>query len=183
MNRKTLALGAAALALCGSVAGIAIAQQNSPAAERHRGPVTRAEVQARAAEMFARLDVNHDGKLDQTDRQARREARVEQRFERLDANKDGHIDKAEFTAAFQPHGGRGDGMDGRGWGGGMRHMGAMRRMAGLDANGDRAITRDEFIGGALKRFDAADANHDGTLTPEERRAAKQLRMGAMARPN
>ena len=61
---------------------------------------------------------------------------------------------------------------------GMKGM-AMHRLAGMDANGDRAITRDEFVAGALRRFDAADANHDGKVTPEERRAAMKARMQEM----
>jgi len=62
---------------------------------------------------------------------------------------------------------------------GMKAMMAMHRLGKMDANGDRVITRDEFVAGALARFDAADANHDGKLTPEERRAAMQAAMQRM----
>lgn len=203
MKKLTLALGAATLAITGTVAGIAVAQQQAPRPARPmmsdpfgHATVTRAEAQAKAAEMFATLDANKDGKLDATDRQARRAARLGTMFDKMDANKDGRIDKAEFTAAHQPAaagqagamaGMRGmgrhgmDGMRGHRMGPGDR-MGQGGRMGGMDGNGDRTITRDEFLAGALKRFDGADANKDGKLTPEERRTAMRGRMSGRNAP-
>lgn len=186
MNKITLAAGAAALALAGTVAGVAIAQQHRPHHRMMQDPfgdatVTRAEAQAKAAEMFARLDANKDGKLNQADRAARISAQIAERFDAIDTNKDGKIDKAEFAAAHQPGKG-GPGMMGHG---GMDRMGMNRMgMAGpmlgrMDGNGDKAISREEFIAGALKRFDAADADKDGKLTPEERRGAMRARIGGM----
>lgn len=187
MNKTHLAWGAAALALVG-IAGTAVAQQ----AAHHMGKggamasatVTRAEAQTRAAAKFDRMDANKDGKLDAADRTAR----MDQHFDAMDTNKDGKIDRAEFMAGHarmgEDHGHMGQGGPGhhmRGHGKMGGHMMGGRMMAGMDANGDKAISRDEFIAGALKRFDTADANHDGKVTPEERRAAKRAHMGEMHR--
>jgi hypothetical protein len=208
MKKLTLALGAAALALTGTVAGIAVAQQHNarPARGMMADPfgnatVTRGEAQAKAGEIFAQLDANKDGKLDAADRQARRAARLGTMFDSMDTNKDGRIDKTEFTAAHQPPAagqpgpmGGMQGMAGPGMGGHRMHgrgidrpgmdrpgMGA-RGMGAMDGNGDRTITRDEFVSGAMKRFDAADANKDGKLTPDERRAAMRGGMGRRMAP-
>ena len=196
MKKSTLAPAAAALALTGSAAGVVYAQQTGAMPGPMGGmrgmmhdpmgdaTVTRAEAQAKAAALFAQHDRNHDGKLDQADRAAR----IGEHFDKMDANHDGTLSKAEFVAAHEQaradhdgpnHEGRGHkGMMGQhrmghhGKGHGMMGAGKM----GMDANGDHAITRDEFIAGALKRFDTADANHDGKLTKEERRAAMRAHM-------
>ena len=55
--RKFIALSFAAAALVGA-GGIAFAQADQAP------PATRAEVEQRSAEMFARMDANKDGKLD-----------------------------------------------------------------------------------------------------------------------
>lgn len=183
MKRLTLALGAAGLATV--LAGAAWAQQHRMGGHDPFGnaTITRAEAQAKAGEMFARLDVNRDGKLDQADRAAAMGAR----FDAMDANHDGALSRQEFIDAharmMAGRDGEGPRM-GAGMGAGMRPgmgrmMGGMKMLGRMDANGDRTITRDEFMAGALKRFDAADANHDGKLTPEERRAGMKRHMGAM----
>lgn len=182
MKKLTLALGAAAMAVIGTMAGVAVAQQQAPRADRPIPPdpfgnatITRAEAESKAAALFARLDANKDGKLDQADRQAMRAARLSRRFDALDTNKDGKLDRAEFTAprpAPQP-GAAGSGMGGMGMGG----AGRAHRLARMDGNADRAISREEFVAGVLQRFDAADANKDGKLTPEERASARRDRMG------
>ena len=60
------------------------------------GVLTRAEAQAAATQMFAKMDANGDGKLDATDRAAKRAEMQAKMFERLDANKDGNISRAEW---------------------------------------------------------------------------------------
>jgi len=181
-----LALCAGSLALTG---GLAIAAQAAPGGTMHRDPfgdatITRAEAQAKALAMFDRLDANKDGKLDKADRAAR----MAQRFDRMDTNHDGVLSRDEFIAGHAGPMAHEDRMDGDkmdrasahgGHGRGMMAMMAMHRLGKMDANGDRVITRDEFVAGALARFDAADANHDGKLTPEERRAAMLAAMERM----
>lgn len=190
MKRFTLALSAAALALTAAAGGAALAQQHDM---KHgmRGmmgdpmgdaTITRPEAQAKAAAMFDKLDVNHDGKLDQADRAAK----IAEHFDRMDTNHDGSLSRDEFVASHQNMGREGMGHEGMEPGkmGGEGHgkmgrpgMGMMGGMMGaMDANHDRTITRAEFTAGALTRFDAADANHDGKLTKEERRAAMRAHM-------
>lgn len=145
---------------------------------------TRAEVQTTATEMFAKLDANKDGKLDATDRAAKRAEMQEKKFARLDADGDGSISKAEWdqhgadraakrgerrTEAGEAGKGKRHGMRGHhGKRGG--HHGMM--MGKADTDGDKAISQAEFQTAALARFDAADANKDGQVTPEERKAQR-----------
>ncbi|MBW8785388.1 MAG: EF-hand domain-containing protein [Novosphingobium sp.] len=185
---KPMSIGLAALAIV--LAGSAYAAERAPAARDGLGDavVTRTQAQARAAELFDRLDVNHDGKLDQADKNAR----MAQMFDPIDTNHDGSISREEFMAAHQhgpmsaEHGQHGRmSRGGAGMAPMMGGMGAMHRgmgrdaigvgMIGLgkaDANRDGSVTRDEFIAAALRRFDAIDTNHDGQLTRDERQAAR-----------
>lgn len=197
MMSWTLGLSVAAL----SLGGIAYAQQASAPKSTMDGDgdgvVTRAEAQQKAADLFAKLDVNKDGKIDQSDRAARREDMRGKMFERLDADKDGSISRTEFMAGKGRSGDRppapgddapprmaapgGDDMHGMpDMHGDMHGMGGMHRMRGdrggmmlrmADANRDGVVTRDEFTAAAMKHFDMADADHDGKLTKEERQAA------------
>jgi Ca2+-binding EF-hand superfamily protein len=182
MPKLILSLIAGTVAL--AAGGVAYAQ-SAPAP---RQPMTRSAVEQRADRVFDRLDANHDGKLDQADREAREKAR----FDRLDANHDGQVSYAEFTAAranaeqarkgriaqrgerFGPSArgehrmahnrfGRG-GLSGRGGAVGMIRM--------ADADKDGAVTKAEFRARMLQRFDRLDANHDGSVTRDEAKAAR-----------
>lgn len=149
---------------------------------------TRADAEAKATQMFARMDANKDGKLDAADRTAQRAERQAKIFASLDADGNGSISKAEWDKhgadraakraergekradAGEPgEGKRHHGMRG---GHGKRggHHGMM--MGKADTNGDKAISQAEFQTAALARFDAADANKDGTVTAEERQAQR-----------
>ena len=164
---------------------IAVPVIAAPGSADRNATQTRAEAQAHAAEQFAKMDANKDGKIDASDRAARRADMQAKMFDRLDANKDGSISKAEWDqhgagrAAKRAE--RGDrradaGLDGKR---GMRgdhhgprggHHGMM--MGKADANGDKAISQAEFQTAALARFDTADANKDGQVTAEERQAQR-----------
>lgn len=149
---------------------------------------TRADAQARATQMFAKMDANKDGKLDATDRAAQRAERQAKIFASLDADGNGSISKAEWdkhgadraakraergekraAAGEAGEGKRHHGMRG---GHGKRggHHGMM--MGKADTDGDKAISQAEFQTAALARFDAADANKDGQVTAEERQAQR-----------
>lgn len=168
-SMKTLLLGLSAAAL--TIGGCAQAQPAQKPGHDPQRTETRAEAQARATEMFARLDVNKDGKLDKADRDLRHQQMREKMFARLDTNGDGSISKAEFMADRGPEG-RGPGkMHGKGRG----HFGGHRFGAGRLGE-DKVMTQSEFVAKALQRFDAQDTNHDGTVTPEERRAARKAHM-------
>ncbi|PNU03974.1 EF-hand domain-containing protein [Novosphingobium guangzhouense] len=122
-SMKTLMLGLSAAAL--TIGGVACAQapaNNAAAAQKPRmerpkmdadgdGVITRAEAQARATQLFAKLDVNKDGKLDKADRELMHQQMREKMFAKLDTNGDGSISKAEFMADRGPDG---RGPDGRG---------------------------------------------------------------------
>lgn len=165
------------------------------------GVLTRAEAQASAVQMFARMDANKDGKIDATDRAAQRAEMQAKRFAALDANKDGSISKAEWDQhgadraarraergekradAGEARGGnRGDGMRGhhgkRGGHGGGMGGGWMT----ADTNGDKAISQAEFTTASLARFDRMDANKDGQVTAEERQAERQAMRGKRGAP-
>lgn len=171
MKKTVIGLSLAALVLGGS----AYAAPNFKRDADRNGVLTRAEVQQSATASFARLDVNRDGKLDQSDRTARREAMKTRMFERLDTNKDGQIARTEFMAdrgkPGMREGRRGGGRrhGGADWGAG-RMMGGKR--TGANWNGG-TTTQAEFVAAALQRFDARDANKDGQLTQAERQAARE----------
>ncbi len=173
---KTLAFGLslAALAACGVAFAQQAAQHDHAAGRPAAGPVTKAQAQEMAGAMFDRMDANKDGKVDASDREARRTEMKAAMFQRMDANNDGQISRDEFMA-FKP-GGPGGGMGGHGMHGPMGGHGMGRGMGGMimrmaDGNGDGTVTREEYMAAFSKHFDEVDANHDGTITPEERRAA------------
>jgi len=163
------------------------------------GVLTRAEAQAHATEMFAKMDANKDGKIDAADREAARAAMQAKRFASFDADSDGSISKAEWDqrgadrqakraewkqkrAAATPEAGdtekgKRPGMRGhRGMRGGHHGMrGGHGMMMKADTDGDKAISQAEFQTAALARFDALDANKDGQVTAEERKAAREAK--------
>jgi hypothetical protein len=147
------------------------------------------QVKAAADKLWDRMDVNHDGKVDAADH----DARLLEHFARWDTNHDGVISKEEFLAfahAREAHGmGHRPGDPDRGvdhgddhgegpWArggpghgpGGFAAM-AIAGWAFHAARKDGVVTRAAFDAAVKARFDALDANHDGTLTREELRAA------------
>jgi hypothetical protein len=193
MTKFKLAAAAAILASAGTVAYVAspALAQMAPAKEwgRHT-TLTWADAKAKADEAWTRLDVNKDGKLDQSDR----DAKMAGMFDKIDTDHNGSISKDEFIAhhrnmmddhkdgkgnmppppmaGMEHDGPEGRGEHGRGHrGGGMMGHGAMGMLMMADANKDGVITRAEFDAATKAHFDKADANHDGKVTPEERRAA------------
>lgn len=184
MKKTILALTAAAIALGGTAYA-----QNTTAAKQDWATktVTRTEAQAKAAEMFTKMDANKDGKLDQADREAHRAERKQAMFATLDTDKNGAISRDEFNAERGPRAG---GEKGEGKGGhrmGKRHgggHGGMGMMMGqmADTNKDGAVSRAEFLAAHEAHFAKVDANKDGKITPDERKAAMaQMRqhMGKM----
>lgn len=200
---KLLIGGAALLASAAAIAQVAPVAGQAPQAKAERVH-TRAEVQAKVAEHFAKLDTNRDGAVTKAEadsakaalrgqwaerRKDRREDRREHAFERLDSNRDNAISRAEWDAhaaqrdqriASRDH--DGDGRPNHRGGGRGMHMaefnGHMFEMA--DANKDGRVTLQEAQAAALRHFDMADANRDGQITPDERRQARE-RMRAQHR--
>lgn len=199
---KTLLIGGAALlASAAAIAQVAPAPAVAPTA---RAPMaakvhTRAEVQAKVAEHFAKVDANRDGVITKAEadsamqrfRTAMAERRKDHRddrrgnaFERLDSNRDGAISRGEWDAGAaqreQRIASRDRNDDGRRDGRRFKHAG-MRGMSGFggrmfemaDTNKDGRVTLQEAQAAALQHFDMADANRDGQITPDERRQMHQ----------
>ncbi len=201
--KKLLIGGAALLASAAAIAQIAPAPVQAPQAKAAKIH-TRAEVQAKVTEHFARLDTNRDGSVTKAEadsakaarrgqfaerRKERREDRREKAFERIDGNRDNAISRAEWDAhaaqreqriASRDH--NGDGRpDRRGGRRGMHMVGLGGHMFEMaDANKDGRVTLQEAQGAALRHFDMSDANRDGQITPDERRQARE-RMRAQHR--
>ena len=139
----------------------------------------RTEVAAHAQKMFAMMDANHDGVIDQAELAARggkgRAAHEGHKpmdraakFDMIDGNKDGSISRDEFARHHE-----GMGKMGGHHGMGGHRGGMMSRMFGMaDANHDGKVTLPEATATALQHFDKMDANHDGKVTPEERQAGR-----------
>jgi len=189
---KKLLIGGAILAL--AVPALAqVAPAPPPATQMNHAAMvqTRAEVQTKVAEHFARMDSNRDGVLTKAEadaaaeafrgkraehRKERRAERGEQAFEKIDANRDGSITRAEWDSAQAQRQQRiaardhnGDGRPDRarfghrGMGGFGGHMFEM-----ADANKDGRVTLQEAQTAALQHFDMVDTNRDGRITPDER---------------
>lgn len=180
MKLKLLA-GAALL----SVLAVPVVAQEMAAP---KAPQTRAEVEAKVKERFAKADANRDGAITQAEIDAGREKmRTEMRarhFDTLDANKDGSITRAEFDASHEARKakraerGEGKGPGAMGHRGGHHGKRMMRGAGGgmftaQDANKDGKVTLAEATTKALARFDAVDANKDGSITAEERKAHRE----------
>lgn len=192
---KILALaGAAAIAIAAPLAMLHAAPGDAPHAPI---AITRDMVKAEADKVWARADVNQDGRIDAADR----EARMLKHFDAMDTNHDGQVSRDEYLAALRAHakGWHGGDWHGGEWPGhGPDHHGAGPEGAGPDAaghggDGDRhhpmiartliipalhdavkadAVTRADFDAAVAARFDKLDTNHDGTLDRAELRAAQ-----------
>ena len=179
---KMIFAGAAAIA----IAGAAMAAEQYDDKGMMGEPTSRAEVSAKVAEHFGKLDADKDGYVTDAEMKAMRDqhrAKMEERrgqraekreerrgdmFDKLDTDKNGSISRDEFAKAGEMRDRR---MAMRG------HM--MRRAMGdrmrgrmlenADADNDGRISLQEMQAKALARFDEMDANRDGTVTREERR--------------
>jgi hypothetical protein len=192
-RKLTLGLSVAALAIGGAACAQAPASppQDGPRMERPRidangdGTVTRAEAQAAATALFARLDVNKDGKLDQADRELGRQQKRDKMFARLDTNGDGSISKAEFAADKGPEGrgseGRGPGKDGPPPPGGPRGEGPGKDghgPRGGPGHGGHGRGHGPHGGGMMAMARDADTNKDGAISQAEFMAAAMKRFDA-----
>ena len=188
---KKLLMGGAALAL--AVPALAqVASAPAPKTQNAAKIHARADVQAKVAKHFARVDANRDGFVTKAEADAavqafrgkRAEKRTERRehaFERIDVNGDGAITKAEWDAkqtkrqervAARDHDGDGRADRARAGGHGMGGFGGhMFDMA--DANKDGRVTLQEAQAAALQHFNMADTNRDGQITREERKQMHQ----------
>lgn len=98
-----------------------------------------------------RIDANHDGAITRAEAEAGRAAM----FDRADLNHDGVISASEREAVAERIAQRGQ-----------------RRVLRADANGDGAISRDEFMRQPFRGFDHLDRNDDGVLSADETAALR-----------
>ena len=165
---KTFLLASVAAAAALAVAPALAQTASAPTAAQHHGRFaqteSRAEVQSRVQQHFAKLDANRDGFITQAETDALKAQRVEKRkyraekraqrfdpakmFGRMDANKDGKITQAEADAAHSAHMARRDGKPAE------AHATAMGGLfAKADINKDGVITRAEFDAAPHPRHD------------------------------
>lgn len=168
------------LLIAGLMAAVAVpvlAQAAPPMAPKHDRVMTRAEVQGHVAQMFARVDANHDGVITKAETDAAHQAMAAKRqsrqgdhamgkmgamgamggmhhdpaaaFDRIDANHDGTISRAEFVAAHAKR---------------EQKMGDMKGMRGMDG------MRQMHGGMADRIFEKSDTNHDGRVSQAEAQA-------------
>lgn len=176
--KKFLICSAATAALAGLAPALAQDAAEAPRAEKLH---SRAEVQAKVAEHFARLDADRDGFVTKAEAESGRKAlrerfaerkdeRLDRRFDRIDSNNDGSINPVEFEAAHAKraeHRGRRMGLRAM-----KGHFGG-RLFAMADADNDQRVSLQEAQAAALKHFDMADANRDGQVTRDERRQMRR----------
>ena len=176
------------LAAAAALSTAAFGQTPPPAGQPPMGGriELRSEVVARTAQLFAMLDINHDGVLDQAELNAagsraggaqgsqavapapRMPLDRNAVFDMIDTNHDGMISRDEFARAPSPSSAAMTNGGGGGRHGGGGYAGMARAMMAADTDHDGKVTLKEATAFALQRFDRQDLNHDGQVTPEER---------------
>lgn len=145
--KKFLIAGVATAAIVGLAPAIAQTAQKAPHTEsqRHAKVHTRADVEAKIARRFARVDTDRDGFVTRAEADAAMQAMHAKLQQRM-AQRPGGGAKARAK---------------------HRMGGRMFEMA--DANNDGRVSLPEAQAAALRHFDMVDTNRDGQITPEERR--------------
>ena len=136
------------------------------------------------SKIFARIDLNKDGKITTAEAEAARSQHAEGKpgkpaqaqaaafgglFAKADANKDNVITRAEFDTMGQQiktqieHSAT------------AREGVAERMLAKSDTNKDGKVSLAEMQQSALARFDRMDLNHDGKINPQERQQVRQAK--------
>ena len=98
-------------------------------------------------------DGDKDGKLTRADSQKSAEIH----FSRLDRNSDGKITVSELSGSDE-----------------TRDLKFNLMLKRLDANGDEAISKKEFVNYSLSRFNSIDSDKDGVISIEERQLGHEI---------
>jgi Ca2+-binding EF-hand superfamily protein len=153
MMKRTLTFAALTLALSGG----AFAQQGNPGAhfvqnwdQDGDGAVTQAEAQTMRDNLFTTFDADEDGKLSTEE------------FDAFDTVRAADQEEMRAEMGVKAGGGLGKGM-GPGM---MRAEGGMMRTFN-DADGDGAVSREEFVGRTADWFVMMDQTGDGKITEDD----------------
>lgn len=129
------------------------------------GSITRAEVDAQAAERFAKIDSNRDGFVSQAEMTAHHETMRSQRAEKMKERAAAGGERAEKRADRMEK--RGERMAKRGG----------DHFARRDANSDGRISLAEFQAGGDKMIARFDADKNGVVTKDEMAKAREAWKG------
>lgn len=164
LNGRFLLGGLSALAL--TLATAVMAQERRPEGERRQEGERRFEGErgreggmARMNPIFAALDTNGDGVIDEKEL-----ANAVVALKKLDKNGDGKITEDEVRPNFGPRGGPG-GPGGRG--GPVNVDEVVNRMLQMDKNGDGKLSKDELPERMAGMMERGDTNKDGFLSRDE----------------
>jgi Ca2+-binding EF-hand superfamily protein len=120
---------------------------------------TKAQMDEEVKKNFAKIDLNHDGRVDRDEsakaNAAALAAREANAFSQLDANKDGMISREEFKVVIPP------------W----ARKDVWFEANDIDRNG--VVELNEAIAKAERNFERLDADNNGSISPEELRPQRQ----------
>ncbi len=128
------------------------------------GSITRAEVDAQAAERFAKIDANRDGFVTQAEMTTHHDAMRAQMAAKMKERADKGGERAERRMERMEK--RGERMDKRG-----------DHFAKRDANADGRISLPEFQAGGAKMLERFDTDKNGVVTKEEMAKAREAWKG------
>lgn len=128
------------------------------------GSITRAEIDAQAAERFARIDADRDGFVTQAEMKTHHDAMRAQMAAKMKERADKGGERAERRMERMEK--RGERMAKRG-----------DHFAKRDANGDGRISLAEFQAGGGKMIERFDADKNGVVTKEEMAKAREAWKG------
>jgi Ca2+-binding EF-hand superfamily protein len=114
-----------------------------------------AQTRADPAELLAKADTDHDGRVSHDEFVAARAAR----FDKFDRNHDGFIDTADIPRFLRANADR------------MQKFQAVLNAADTDHDG--RVSRDEYMAAGTRLFGLIDTNHDGYIDQNELQQASQ----------
>lgn len=135
--------------------GAAFAQEGPAPRDGRRGPPPH--------ERMVEADTNGDGVITLDEIQARET----EQFANVDANGDGRVEAAEMLA-FQEARREEARLE-------RENRRAARMIEHLDADGDGALSAEEFTSRPRQMFARLDTNSDGQISAEEREAMREMR--------